>query len=315
MMMGYGTIHCGGCTQRNSNSRKMRKSIDEKDSQEDYVEEEIFSCAGYLFDSYQASQKATFTFSPSLGTYDAAVAQRNICVTVECIDDIPGALQSGHYIWPASPALAQYLVDTYHSSHSMASIKRIIELGAGCGLVSLCAYQVFTDSTLLVVTDHDPGTLKRAKSNFESIKNNKDTNKVTRVVFEDLSWCDSTTYFQNFLNRLQEESNDWREIDTSYEDVVKFDLILGSDLIYCQDIVRPLLTTVALLLRRSNKESKMILSQSFNYSETTEEEIDYVCEKLNMRRQIIVPNENTRKSKEASEVEKPIRIQEITFCQ
>jgi predicted nicotinamide N-methyase len=310
----YGTIHSGRRPLHATyiNCSEMRQSIDENDPQEDNVEEEIFSCAGYLFDSYQASQEATFTFSPSLGTDDVAAAQRNICITLECIDDIPGALQSGHYIWPASPALAQYLVDTYYASHSMASIKRIIELGAGCALVSLCAHQVFTDSTLLVVTDHDPGTLKRAKSNFESIKNNKVTNKVARVLFEDLSWCDSTTYFQNFLNRLQAESNDCFEIDTSNEDVVKFDLILGSDLIYCQDIVRPLLTTVALLLRRSNKESKMILSQSFNYSETTEEEIDYVCKELNMRRKIIVPKENMRNS---SEAEKPIRIQEITLCQ
>ncbi len=56
----------------------------------------------------------------------------------------------------------------------------------------------------------------------------------------------------------------------------------------------------------------MILSQSFNYSETTEEEIDYVCKELNMRRKIIVPKENMRNS---SEAEKPIRIQEITLCQ
>lgn len=296
----------------------MNNRFDEKDPQEDNAEEEIFSCAGYLFDSYQASQKATFSFSPSQGNLAAARRHKsNICVTLECIDDIPGALQSGHYIWPASPALAQYIVDTYYTAdldEEKASIKRIIELGAGCGLVSLCAYQVFTDSTLLVVTDHDPGTLKRAKSNFDSI-NNKETNGVTRLLFEDLSWCDSTTYFQKFLNGIQEHSKDWLETDTSNDDAVKFDLILGSDLIYCQDIVRPLLTTVSFLLRKSNKGSKMILSQSFNYSEMTEEEIDCVCEELNLRRQIIEPKENAKKSKDAREADKLIRIQEITFCQ
>lgn len=296
----------------------MNNRVDEKDPQEDNFEEEIFSCAGYLFDSYQASQKATFSFSPSLGKIAAAQPHKsNICVTLECIDDIPGALQSGHYIWPASPALAQYIVDTYYTSDldkEEASIKRIIELGAGCGLVSLCAYQVFTDSTLLVVTDHDPGTLKRAKSNFESMNTNEN-NRVTRLLFEDLSWCDSTTYLQNFLNRIQKDSNDWLETDTSNDDADKFDLILGSDLIYCQDIVRPLLTTVSFLLRKSNKGSKMILSQSFNYSEITEEEIDCACEELNLRRLIVEPKENARKSKYTREEDKLIRIQEITFCQ
>ena len=32
---------------------------------------------------------------------------------IDAVDDEPGALQSGHYLWPAAPALAQHLVDWY----------------------------------------------------------------------------------------------------------------------------------------------------------------------------------------------------------
>lgn len=305
----------------------MSNNIWGNDPQEDDVEDDIFTSAGFLFDSCQASGKETFTFSPSHsanGAIDQSLS--SITITLECIDDTPGALQSGHYIWPASPALAQFLVDTYrHQQHSslvakedVSSIQRIMELGAGCGLVSMCAYQLFTNSTLLVVTDHDPGTLKRAKSNFESLGKEKD-NRSTRVLFEELSWCDSKSYFQNFFKRIQEETKDCVQCTSCRQndndnDAAKFDLILGSDLIYSLDVVRPLLTTVSYLLRKSNEGSKMILSQSFNYSELTEKEIDNVCAELKMCRRVI-SDLKTNKDTNIEEEGAHLRVQQISFYQ
>jgi hypothetical protein len=36
---------------------------------------------------------------------------------VACVDDTPGALQSGQYLWPAAPALAEYMLMHWSELH------------------------------------------------------------------------------------------------------------------------------------------------------------------------------------------------------
>ena len=262
--------------------------------------DDVFASAGFMFDACQATKTCTFTFTAC----EATASNRGpiICLSLDSVDDDdPGALQSGHYIWPASPALAQYIVDTYYDSPN--AVSRILELGAGCALVALCAYELFTNSSLVVITDHDPGTLKRAESNFQRIAT-KETSRSskTAVIFEELKWCDSESYARNFLLQLRSKSRATTDISDNM-DAEKFDLILGSDLIYCQENVRPLLRTVSCLLA-NNTDSKLILSQSFSYSDQTEREIDDICEECNLKRCLL---STTR------EGESYIAIQEISF--
>lgn len=61
--------------------------------------------------------------------------------------------QSGHYVWPAAPALSAYLVDR---RLALPGGGRCLELGAGCGLAGLVAAQLPL-TTAVVFTDHDPG--------------------------------------------------------------------------------------------------------------------------------------------------------------
>ncbi|CAN0354302.1 unnamed protein product, partial [Hapterophycus canaliculatus] len=61
--------------------------------------------------------------------------------------------QSGHYVWPAAPALAAYLVDR---KSALPRGGKCLELGAGCGLAGLVAAQL-PSTTAVVFTDHDPG--------------------------------------------------------------------------------------------------------------------------------------------------------------
>lgn len=87
---------------------------------------------------------------------------RPIHVALCVVDDDPGAVQSGHYLWPASPALCKYLVEGFHSSNDDALPNCIVELRAGCALVSLAALQVFESLRSLAMTDYDPGTLEQS---------------------------------------------------------------------------------------------------------------------------------------------------------
>ena len=66
-----------------------------------------------------------------------------------------------------------------------------------------------------------------------------------------------------------------------------FDLVLGSDLIYCDDVVSPLLFTVASTLSKSNLGAIMIMTQSFQYESRTEDEIDRACQENNLVRLVL----------------------------
>jgi hypothetical protein len=131
------------------------------------------------------------------------------------------------------------------------------------------------------VTDHDPGTLNRARDNrtstLKDLQEKRDTEFVENVssipvFFEPLSWGDKDGA-ERLLDLLQSTKTASKS----------FDWILGSDLIYCQEVVEPLIRTASFLLEK-NKASKFLLSQSFPYDEKTEQEIDKTCDKLGLQR-------------------------------
>lgn len=271
-----------------------------------------------------------------------------IRIELSSIDDIPGALQSGHYLWPAASGLAQYLVNAILGNHNIAAgVKEsrlelllplldgkdplaVIELGAGCGLVGLAVLQALTvlgrragagTTTTgqrmircVAFTDHDPGTLARARDNYhatldrlkglESSGCTSDENNVVDItssvvtaahhslvediqsvpaLFELLSW-DSATEIANLIRHTEIpefSSTDGEQCNGGY------DLILGSDLIYCADVVRPLLRTAAALMD-GRPHAVFVLAQSFEYDVDTEEEIDRVCRWLGLKRTVVM---------------------------
>merc|ERR1719491_1362829 len=109
---------------------------------------------GFLFEGSEPTKRHILTFPPSSASSSTTTTtttapsctsshSSKLCnittAVIRAVDDDPGALQSGHYLWPAAPALAQHLVDCYGrgSNSGESGIGRnwnIIELGAGCGL-------------------------------------------------------------------------------------------------------------------------------------------------------------------------------------
>jgi hypothetical protein len=60
-------------------------------------DEEDLGALGFMFDAAAPKRWVQHTFGP-------------VVTEVSCLDDTPGALQSGQFVWPAAPALAAYLV-------------------------------------------------------------------------------------------------------------------------------------------------------------------------------------------------------------
>jgi predicted nicotinamide N-methyase len=226
-------------------------------------QDDHYADMGFMFEGSEAS---------TLKHYEFKNDKKTIKVALNVVDEDPGAVQSGHYLWPGAPALAQYLLQV--SLQPTA----VLELGAGCALASIAALQVFDSIQYLVATDHDPGTLEKAENNhdatLEYLGDERFAERLLTVPirWEPLTWGDdkgTTALLSDLQSCTMPEK--------------KFDLVLGSDLIYDKDVVKPLIVSVSLLME---KGGTFLLSQSFVYDDATEREIDSICSKLGLERTI-----------------------------
>jgi len=255
---------------------------------------------GFMFDGENETSMRSFSFSPNAISSKEFGTTTTIHVQVQSIDDDPGAVQSGHYLWPGAPVLAQYLVDIFSDTSakegterclSNKSVQNVLELGAGCGLASLVAMQLFPEVRKVILTDHDPGTLKLAEENYDATleqleENAADiTERLPSLSFKLLGWGEKEeiTDVMSLITR----SDDIGENIESFNEKGGFDLVLGSDLIYSEDVVSPVLFTVANTLSKSNLGAIMIMTQSFLYGSQTEDEINRACLEHNLIREVI----------------------------
>lgn len=258
------------------------KQIKDKGDESD----DDFTSVGFMFEGAEPTKEQIFEFYQDEKTDIEKITSEPFRAIIESVDDIPGAVQSGHYLWPAANALAQHLVDNYHKTGQCCGHKnKIIELGAGCGLAGLIALQVF-DAGCLIFTDHDPGTLQRAKDNYKrTMKAMKATNAQdlsTNVYFETLHWGDNDADLGVIQQLLDIGSNAANKKEISDD---RFDIIIGSDLVYCTEVVRPLLVSVDHLLSATG--GMFLLAQSFPFDDSTEKEIGKVCMDLRFERNIL----------------------------
>jgi predicted nicotinamide N-methyase len=290
------------------------------------TDDDYFADVGFMFEASQPTKLERFQWdigvsghemeTTATGTGTTSSNSRSITVALHVADDTPGAVQSGHYLWPAAYMLADYLVNHYHSQNTNRVVLSVVELGAGCALASLTALQLWHDTLqCVVVTDHDPGTLVRARDNLETTVQhiiepdhgtrnrtgtgtdsdddaddehlNSAINSIASipVLFESLEWGDQGAVSTILQNQMQEH------MMTSYSTAtaISVDVVLGSDLIYCADVVEPLLQTARQLM---GSTGCFLLSQSFVYESATETEIDRVCKTLGLTRTIHVDEDH-----------------------
>jgi predicted nicotinamide N-methyase len=299
--------------QQSERKRNNEKDDNPQDVDVDEDDDSLYEHVGLLFEgSYPTTLKH---FSWKVGGSDSETTTssktlRPIHVAVNCIDEDPGAVQSGHYLWPAALPLCDYLLSIYDGSKQkgLPEIKSVLELGAGTALTSLFALQLFHDTLeFLVSTDRDPGVLERARDNYETtmmeLYDQADSeegqesviNEIASILVEfiPLEWGQPKQF--EYLEQLLKSDHNFLKTDPP----IVFDLVLGSDLIYCVEVVEPLLrtakeaiktTTPALKNDESMVEtgSRFLLSQSFIYDADIEEEIDRACKQLHLKRSVLV---------------------------
>lgn len=186
------------------------------------MEDSELDSIGFMFDACHSKVTKTFLFS------------RDIVVNLQLIGEDPGHVQSGQYLWPAASFAANHMIERW----DVIGAAEVLELGAGCGLAGIVAGNL-PGTRVVVLTDYDHGSLSLLADNT---KGNCRGNPDVEFIISFLKWG------------LDLESLPGRPPSG-------FGLIIGTDLLYCEEIVPPLLRTVAELL---NKETGLfILVSSF----------------------------------------------------
>ncbi|PWY77112.1 hypothetical protein BO70DRAFT_363660 [Aspergillus heteromorphus CBS 117.55] len=169
----------------------------------------------------QAQQLTHVTFtSPS--TSHSQSQDRQTIITSESRNAIVTAGTTGHRTWEAALHLATYLSTPQGSSHIAG--KRVLELGAGTGLVSMfCAK--YLDPEIVVATDLERGLMEQIQDC--AVRNGLGKERFRGCIWE---WGQEM--------ELGEGETDGERGKTG------FDVAFGADLIYDTDLVPLLVQTV-----------------------------------------------------------------------
>lgn len=194
-------------------------SMDESD-----VDDTIHSL-GFMFDAEHEKTYLDLTL-------------RHLSLRIKTIGENPGHKQSGQYVWPASKAIGEYMIDNLES---FKDVTNIIEFGSGCGIGGLTAAKLFSCGRV-VLTDYDPGTL---------------------TLIED------SASLNGVEGKCSAQFLEWG--NTSDPAVLlepgSFDFAIGADLIYSKDVVAPLFKSVKYYL--DSVAGRFLLVTSFALGEVT----------------------------------------------
>eukprot|EP00615_Pteridomonas_danica_P008387 CAMPEP_0114352912 /NCGR_PEP_ID=MMETSP0101-20121206/18287_1 /TAXON_ID=38822 ORGANISM="Pteridomonas danica, Strain PT" /NCGR_SAMPLE_ID=MMETSP0101 /ASSEMBLY_ACC=CAM_ASM_000211 /LENGTH=397 /DNA_ID=CAMNT_0001493521 /DNA_START=23 /DNA_END=1216 /DNA_ORIENTATION=+ len=260
--------------------------INEQNDEEDEDDDDDLGAIGFMFDAEIGRSERSFTF-PLKNT------DQSLEVKMMCIDDDPGAVQSGHYIWPAASALSNHILSSL-SDDEVASLgsANVIELGAGCGLSGITMAHLGAKSVCF--TDHDPRALDLIRDNLKLQQFDSHNSSNDQVC--QLAWGEK--YFKQWPNEVREVLN----LNDGY------DYVLCSDVIYDHGVVEPLLWTIRTLLcpptesgdsnHHNNRapekgHSRAFLCASFTLEAGTNDNLLAICEELNMRCDVVYDNLST----------------------
>lgn len=213
-------------------------------------DDEDLAAIGFLFDG--AAKKDLVTHQ--VGDMD---------ISVGAISGEPGAVQSGQYIWPAAPVLANWLAAHLGREGEGAGPGGLcVELGAGCGLCGILCARLWHPRGEVVFTDWDPGTLRQVE---ENVGMQEPGSVRCRWRTELLEWGRPCGHVA---------AERWADGAS---------LLIGSDLIYDLSVVAPLFASVGALLAA---DGEFVMCQSFAYDDEIEEAIDRCCRAERLARRV-----------------------------
>lgn len=199
-----------------------------------------------------------------------------------------GHVQSGQYLWPAAAFMCRYLQDNWDDLRA----RRVLELGAGVGLAGILASKL-PGTEQVVLTDYDHGSLELLT---ENIQLNLEVGDSCMTTVEYLEWgkdreipisCSQASSSGSEKVTETSELSDATSESISCgntEDAETFSLLLGTDLLYCKDIVKPLFKSAKMLLRNS-KNSCFVLVSSFDPGQDIEEAVSATCNEIGLVRE------------------------------
>ncbi|PYI05709.1 hypothetical protein BO78DRAFT_430426 [Aspergillus sclerotiicarbonarius CBS 121057] len=174
-------------------------------------------------------------------------------LTSESRNAILTAGTTGHRTWEAALHLATYLSATPEGTAHIAG-KRVLELGAGTGLVSmLCAK--YLEAEMVVATDREVGLMRQ-------IGDCAERNQLERERFRGRIW-----EWGRDLESCPQDDDDGEAEEEWMTGKVEFDVALGADLIYDVDLV-PLLVQTAKDLFENYRVKEFLISATLRNEHT-----------------------------------------------
>eukprot|EP00039_Didymoeca_costata_P025141 m.12476 g.12476 ORF g.12476 m.12476 type:complete len:261 (+) comp4658_c0_seq1:168-950(+) len=140
-------------------------------------------------------------------------------------------------VWEAAVILAEHLAK---SKRSWSKV-RVLELGAGPALLSLCTGRL---GALITVATDRPGHIECARDNIAR------NNLVDKVQVEPLDWTSDLQI---------------HKIIAKYPD--GWDLCIGSDLVYMETMFQPLLQTIEMVCGGLNTNTTILIAGKKRYRE------------------------------------------------
>jgi predicted nicotinamide N-methyase len=209
----------------------------------------------FMFDGMKRKDTKEFSFE-SDGTGE-------FTVSLKMITGDPGHQQSGQYLWPASAFNARWLLahpEQFHLKDAESNEVTLVELGAGCGLSGLAASKLACVESL-ILTDYDYGAIELLEENAAGNNSRRsggegEGDEEAFIAVEKLKWGAEMTPL------LQAKVSASKQL-----------LVLGSDLIYCSTVCKPLFTSVRdlLALAPANEKNAFFLVSSFSLKDEIEE--------------------------------------------
>ncbi|KAK8235395.1 putative methyltransferase-domain-containing protein [Phyllosticta capitalensis] len=224
-----------------------------EDPEEDEISDNLMSTMSLLLSSNLPSEAASAQ-AKSYVTYD--FGHERTVTLLESRSIISSSGTTGLRTWEAALHLGAYLATDAGSQWVRG--KKILELGAGTGLLSiLCAKHV--DASKATITDGDEGVVDSIKTNV--FLNGLDTAADTESIV--LRWGRSCALRDSlFYEEGQQNQND-------------VDVVLGADVTYDKTVIPALVATLADLLQR--QPSLNILIAATIRNEETFEAFSVVC--------------------------------------
>ncbi|KAK7566305.1 putative methyltransferase-domain-containing protein [Phyllosticta paracitricarpa] len=233
--------------------KKLMTRIEEaiEDPEEDEISDNLMSALSLLLSSNLPSESASAQ-AKSYVTYD--FGQERTVTLLESRSIISSSGTTGLRTWEAALHLGAYL--STETGSQWIRGKRILELGAGTGLLSIfCAKHV--DASRATITDGDEGVVDSIKTNV--FLNELDTAANTESIV--LRWGRSCA-LRDSLYYDEGQQNE-------------YDVVLGADVTYDKTVIPALVATLADLLQR--QPSLDILIAATIRNEETFEAFSVVC--------------------------------------